>query len=397
MSGPVPVIAGRGVHVVADRRLPRSRSRRRRRRRLRASAPRPGSRCGPRAVAPRPAPPGGAATPGRSRSAPRRRPDRGQRGWTYAPPPRVRRELYAGSLQVLGDHPPRASSAKLVANRTGRPSRASATATLAALPPAYSTVRPSAPRDDIDQGLPDDQGNGLHAAILVEQIHAKPAPLCGARALARHEPDVQSALVASPEIFLGVFHDGGLVRRAWGSRSTAPRVSSAAASSTRSLVDRRFLNLSHRRPEPGVDLFLLRTRSRRLVGIGHQLDHGHGRVVALARTDLGDPGVAARALSERGPISVKSTCTTVLSRMVFSTSRRLCRSPRFALVISLSAYGRSVRALASVVVIRPCSNSAVARFAEDQPLVGGAAAEAGALLGVGHCSLASPRPCQVPG
>src|SRR5947209_11726746 len=38
-------------------------------------------------------------------------------------------------------------------------------------------------------------------------------------------------------------------------------------------------------------------------------------------------------------------------------------SPRLAKVISRSATGRSLRALASVVVIRPCWNSAVARFA----------------------------------
>src|SRR3954451_22151667 len=54
--------------------------------------------------------------------------------------------------------------------------------------------------------------------------------------------------------------------------------------------------------------------------------------------------------------------------MVLSTSRRLCRlctvpsSAFLALVMSFSATGRSTRALASVVVIRPCSNSAVARF-----------------------------------
>ena len=39
---------------------------------------------------------------------------------------------------------PRSSSAQLVTKRTGRPSRARATATLAALPPAYSRVVPSA-------------------------------------------------------------------------------------------------------------------------------------------------------------------------------------------------------------------------------------------------------------
>ena len=45
-----------------------------------------------------------------------------------------------------------------------------------------------------------------------------------------------------------------------------------------------------------------------------------------------------------------------------STWRRACMSPRFAKVISFSAYGRSLRARASVVVIFPCSNSAAARF-----------------------------------
>src|SRR5690348_4772347 len=49
--------------------------------------------------------------------------------------------------------------------------------------------------------------------------------------------------------------------------------------------------------------------------------------------------------------------------MTDRTWRRLCRSPFLALVISRSAYGRSMRALASVVVILPCSNSEVARFA----------------------------------
>ncbi len=38
-------------------------------------------------------------------------------------------------------------------------------------------------------------------------------------------------------------------------------------------------------------------------------------------------------------------------------------SPRLAKVISFSAYGRSLRARASVVVIFPCSKSEVARFA----------------------------------
>src|SRR5687767_5609522 len=43
-----------------------------------------------------------------------------------------------------------------------------------------------------------------------------------------------------------------------------------------------------------------------------------------------------------------------------STSRRACRSPRRARVMSRSANGRSSLALASVVTTRPCSNRLVA-------------------------------------
>ena len=52
-----------------------------------------------------------------------------------------------------------------------------------------------------------------------------------------------------------------------------------------------------------------------------------------------------------------------LSRMTFSTWRRSASEPAFAWVMSFSAYGRRRLALDSVVVIRPCSNSDVARFA----------------------------------
>ena len=78
--------------------------------------------------------------------------------------------------------------------------------------------------------------------------------------------------------------------------------------------------------------------SRRL-GLGgdgplpHQLDDRHGRVVALARQRLRDAGVATVAVAKSGPISATSLCTTSLSRITFMISRRLCRSPRFALVI----------------------------------------------------------------
>src|SRR3954447_22602441 len=88
-----------------------------------------------------------------------------------------------------------------------------------------------------------------------------------------------------------------------------------------------------------------------------------------------------------GAISVNSTCTTDLSRMVLRTSRRLCRSPRLALVMSFSATGRSTRARASVVVIRPCSNSAVARFETISFWCAGLPPRRGPFLGVGIVSL----------
>ena len=58
-----------------------------------------------------------------------------------------------------------------------------------------------------------------------------------------------------------------------------------------------------------------------------QLDHRHRGVVALARAELDDPGVAARRVRERGPISANSLCTTSLSRIDLQHLRRACRSP----------------------------------------------------------------------
>ncbi|KHJ73274.1 hypothetical protein QR64_08740 [Rhodococcus sp. Chr-9] len=67
--------------------------------------------------------------------------------------------------------------------------------------------------------------------------------------------------------------------------------------------------------------------------------------------------------SKEGPISANSEWTTSLLRMTFSTSRREASVPALACVTSFSAYGRRALALASVVVMRPCSKSAVARLA----------------------------------
>src|SRR3954471_19245407 len=69
--------------------------------------------------------------------------------------------------------------------------------------------------------------------------------------------------------------------------------------------------------------------------------------------------------------------------MVVITWRRACRSPRLAKVTSFSASGRSRFALASVVVIRPCSNSDVARLASISRSCAGDPPRRGPLVGVG--------------
>src|SRR5690606_7560573 len=84
-----------------------------------------------------------------------------------------------------------------------------------------------------------------------------------------------------------------------------------------------------------------------------------------------------------GPISVKRVCSTLLSRMTLTTWRRLATVSVLALVISCSAYGRRRLALASVVVMRPCSNRAVARFARISRWCEGLPPRRGPLVGVG--------------
>src|SRR5688500_17539801 len=69
--------------------------------------------------------------------------------------------------------------------------------------------------------------------------------------------------------------------------------------------------------------------------------------------------------------------------MVVITWRRACRSPRLAKVTSFSASGRSRFAFASVVVIRPCSNSEVARPASISFSCAGPAPRRGPFVGVG--------------
>jgi hypothetical protein len=67
------------------------------------------------------------------------------------------------------------------------------------------------------------------------------------------------------------------------------------------------------------------------------------------------------------------------------------------LVISRSATGRSTLAFASVVVILPCSNRLVARFAMISFWCAGLPPRRAPFFGVGMVVLDSPGPCQVLG
>ena len=80
---------------------------------------------------------------------------------------------------------------------------------------------------------------------------------------------------------------GGLGRRRPRPRPGRPRRSSASSAAASSASRQRRL----------AAVFLADGRLR-AVGLGHQLDDRHRGVVALARTDLGDPGVATRTLGE---------------------------------------------------------------------------------------------------
>src|SRR5687767_13998678 len=83
--------------------------------------------------------------------------------------------------------------------------------------------------------------------------------------------------------------------------------------------------------------------------------------------------------------------------MVVITWRRACRSPRLAKVTSFSARGRRRFAFVSVVVIRPCSNSEVARLASISRSCEGDPPRRGPLVGVGMSVLpqAAGRCCRL--
>src|SRR5947208_1558869 len=85
-------------------------------------------------------------------------------------------------------------------------------------------------------------------------------------------------------------------------------------------------------------------------------------------------------------MSANSVCTTDLSRTTRRTRRRACKSPRFANVTNRSASGRSRFAFASVVVIRPCSKSAVAKLPRISRSCEGPPPKRGPLVGVGISS-----------
>jgi hypothetical protein len=150
-----------------------------------------------------------------------------------------------------------------------------------------------------------------------------------------------SAFGATEALVLAATHPGTF--SSW----TSSALSSAFG---RRLLGRRLL---------GGGLLRLRRVGQRL----DQLDLHHRRVVTLARTELGDPGVAARTvgvpLADLGEEHVaRRSCPLIR----FITWRREFRSPRFALVIIDSASGCRRLALAAVVVMAPCSNSDVARL-----------------------------------
>src|SRR3954451_13811150 len=69
--------------------------------------------------------------------------------------------------------------------------------------------------------------------------------------------------------------------------------------------------------------------------------------------------------------------------MVVITWRRACRSPRLAKVTSFSARGRRRFAFVSVVVIRPCSKSEVARLGSISFSCAGGPPRRGPLVGGG--------------
>ena len=83
-----------------------------------------------------------------------------------------------------------------------------------------------------------------------------------------------------------------------------------------------------------------------------------GRIGASKRELAKLKEIASKQMKDGRPLMQDARFRDKVSRLLIfrSTSRRACRSPRRASVMSFSANGRSSLALASVVITRPCSN-----------------------------------------
>ena len=163
--------------------------------------------------------------------------------------------------------------------------------------------RPARWRPPAQRWRPPPAGSGLTLAEAQRLVERRLGAEATTTTRARH-PDRMAGPRACPT--------GSEVTRAWcrprtpggtprrrprqprrpGPRSP-PRQESPRASSTGAFLDRG-RRRSGRLHRGGLG----RRGGLRLRGVllGHQLDHRHRGVVALARTDLGDPGVAARTL-----------------------------------------------------------------------------------------------------
>src|SRR4051794_15820340 len=325
---------------------------------------------------------------------------------------------------------PRASWPYAVSSSTGRPRRARATATLAALPPACSTVLPSGRWTMSIRDSPTTNTPVMPPACRTHRpgrtpagpylrpspVPAAPPPglvapggVCwglehraemqssargGARA-PRQADDQRSSrpsgLVGLLGGLLGSSLLGGAVRggtllRAVLGRGLGHLVGRLVG---RLVGDRRLLGgLRGGSRLGGGNLLprclLGRLGGLRLVGLGDQLDHGHRGVVALAGADLGDPGVATRTLGERRRDLGEQR---VHDRLVTHGLEHLAPVVQVA-PLGLGDQLLGDRAQHSRLGLGGGDPAVLEQLrgqvGHDQPLVRGAAAEAGTLLGLGH-------------
>src|SRR5690606_16563617 len=125
----------------------------------------------------------------------------------------------------------------------------------------------------------------------------------------------------------------------------------------------------------------------RLIGLGHELDHGHRRVVTLAGSELGDAGVTTRTLS-KGRRDLREQ--HVDDTLVADGLEDLATVVQVAL-LCLGDQLRRDRAQATSLGLGRDDPAVLEELGgqvrQDEPLVGGAAAEAGSLGGSRHCVL----------